>query len=130
MPQVMRDEQIWFATSFVQIYAVLHAVWGTITRKDPSNAWECKCPVWPLHAHFVAIFGAVCYNTADWAARSYEEPWVWVSCIGSAMFALHSLWPVVSFGLGVTMPEAFYTRVFGMLVVMTLVSMWLLGESG
>ena len=27
------------------------------------------------------------------------------------------------------MPPAFYTRVFGMLVVMTLVSMWLLGES-
>ncbi|CAM9618770.1 unnamed protein product [Ectocarpus sp. 8 AP-2014] len=128
--KVMRDEQIWFATSFVQIYAVMHAVWGTITRKDPSNAWECKCPVWPLYLHFVAIAIAVCFNTADWAARSYEEPWVWVSCIGSALFALHSLWPVVSFGLGVTMPEAFYTRVFGMLVVMTLVSLWLLGESG
>ncbi|CAM9502564.1 unnamed protein product, partial [Ectocarpus sp. 13 AM-2016] len=128
--KVMRDEQIWFATSFVQIYAVMHAVWGTITRKDPSNAWECKCPVWPLYLHFVAITIAVCFNTADWAARSYEEPWVWVSCIGSALFALHSLWPVVSFGLGVTMPEAFYTRVFGMLVVMTLVSLWLLGESG
>ncbi|CAM9857880.1 unnamed protein product, partial [Ectocarpus fasciculatus] len=127
--KVMRDEQIWFATSFVQIYAVMHAVWGTITRKDPSNAWECKCPVWPLYVHFVAVIIAVCFNTADWAARSYEEPWVWVSCIGSALFALHSLWPVVSFGLGVTMPEAFYTRVFGMLVVMTLVSLWLLGES-
>lgn len=126
----MRDEQIWFATSFVQIYAVLHAVWSTITRKDPSNAWNCKCPVWPLYAHFIATVVAVCYNTADWVKRSFEEPWVWVSCIGSAMFALHSLWPVVSFGLGVTMPPAFYTRVFGMLVVMTLVSLWLLGEGG
>lgn len=46
------------------------------------------------------------------------------------MFGLHSLWPVVSFGLGVTMPPAFYTRIFGMLVVMTVVSLWLLGEGG
>lgn len=72
---------------------------------------------------------AVGYNTIGWVKRDFEQPWVWVSCVGSALFALHSLWPVVSFGLGVTMPPAFYTRVFGMLVVMTLVSLWLLGDS-
>lgn len=126
----MRDEQIWFATSFVQIYAVMNAVWGKLMRKDPSNAWECKCPVWPLYAHFLATMVAIVFNTWGWVARSFEEPWVWVSCIGAGLFSLHSLWPVVSFGLGVTMPPAFYTRVFGMLIVMTLVSMWLLGEGG
>ncbi|CAM9426184.1 unnamed protein product [Choristocarpus tenellus] len=124
----MRDEQLWFATSFVQLYAVWHALWGTITRKDPSNAWTAKCPVWPLYATFISTLVSSVYNTRGFMERDFESPWVWVSCIGSSLFALHSLWPVVAFGLGVTLPPAFYTRVFGVLVVMTLVSLWLLGS--
>ncbi|CAM9254221.1 unnamed protein product, partial [Discosporangium mesarthrocarpum] len=126
--KVMRDEQIWFSTSFVQIYAVWHAVWGTISRKDPSNAWTAKCPVWPLYVTFLVLIVSSSYNTYLWSQNNFESPWVWVSCMGSSLFALHSMWPVVAFGLGVTLPPTFYTRIFGILVVMTLVSLWLLGS--
>ncbi|CAM9128076.1 unnamed protein product [Discosporangium mesarthrocarpum] len=126
--KVMRDEQIWFASCFVQIYAMCHCLWGSCRGKDPSNAWTARCPVWPLYITFLGVISSSVYNTFDWINRGFETPWVWVSCLGASFFALHSMWPVVAFGLGVTLPPTFYTRIFGLLIVISLVSIWLIGS--
>ncbi|KAG5176027.1 cellulose synthase, family GT2 [Tribonema minus] len=124
--RVMRDEQVWFATTYVQLQAVCNVIWCKLLRRDPADAWTATCPVWPLYAQFLAIAAAMVANTGYWIQRGFTSPWVWVSCMGAGLFALHSLWPLVSFGLGVTLPPAYYNRVFGMLILMTLVAFWML----
>jgi Cellulose synthase len=124
--KVMRDEQVWFATSYVQLYAIVNVVMTKLLRRDPANAWTATCPVWPLYVQFLTIIAALICNGVYWVKRGFSDPWVFISVLGAALFALHSLWPMVSFGLGITSPPAFYNRVFGMLIVMTLVAFWML----
>ncbi|CAM9163729.1 unnamed protein product [Phaeothamnion confervicola] len=125
---VMRDEQFWFSTSYVQLFAMMNVTYGTITRADPADAWLTTCPVWPLYGTFFLIMAAAVFNTAKWmgGTPAFDAPWVWVSCMGACVFAMHSLWPMVSFGLGITAPPAYYNRVFGLLVAMTIVALWMM----
>lgn len=117
---------MWFATAYVQIFALFNVLRTRLLRRDPADAWTATCPVWPVYLQFLAITAAMVNNTVSWARSNFDMPWVWVSCMGACLFALHSIWPLVSFGLGLTMPPAFYTRVFGMLILMTLVAFWML----
>ncbi|CAM9444245.1 unnamed protein product [Chrysoparadoxa australica] len=123
--KVMRDEQIWFCTSYVQIYAILNVLWTTISRRDPADAWyaTATCPTWPLFATFGLICCTSILNSVYWVrplAITSMSQTVTYPCL----FALHSLWPMVSFGLGITVPPAFYVRVFGLLMLMVLISFW------
>ena len=122
----MRDEQIWFSTAYVQLYAIANVVVTKLLRRDPANAWTATCPVWPLYAQFLLIIAALLTNLVYWVNRGFADPYIFISVLGAALFALHSLWPMVSFGLGVTLPPAYYTRVFGLLIVMFLVAFWML----
>jgi len=126
----LREEQVWMATSYVQLYALMQAIWQKIVsatiaiNKDTNNSgqgsnWSLDCPTWPLYAMFFLQFAAMITSSVRWFKNDFEEPWVWMSSMGASMLATYMLWPVVVSGLKLPPLSKFYMRytVLGLFII-------------
>jgi len=127
----LREEQVWMATSYVQLYAFVSSVWSRIKRattalsKDSgSSTWSVDCPVWPLYLIFAAQFAGCIVTSVRWFRQGFEQPWVWVSSMGGAAMAIWMLWPVVVKGLRLPPLSKFYMRYMALAAFIVIVAAW------
>lgn len=131
-PQALREEQVWMATSYVQIWAFISSVIARIKRattaltRDNAAAsnWSVDCPVWPLYIVFFSEFAGLVVTTVHWSTNKFEQPWVWASSFGSALLAIWMLWPVVVKGLRLPPLSKFYMRYLALAAFIIVVAAW------
>jgi len=129
----LREEQVWMATSYVQLYALIQAIWKRIQRatisinKDQDGQgsnWSLDCPTWPLYAMFFLQFAAMITTSVRWFRGGFEQPWVWMSSMGASMLATYMLWPVVVRGLKLPPLSKFYMRYTVLGLFIMVVAAW------
>ncbi|CAM9372117.1 unnamed protein product [Phaeothamnion confervicola] len=94
--RVLTDEQFWISTCYVQLWALFTGVKDWITRADPDNAWNSKCPTWPLPLTFFTLVGCCIYTTVHWIyfGCPMAKVFVWFASLGACLIVLHSMWPM------------------------------------
>jgi hypothetical protein len=90
-------QQVWLATTYVQVYAFLSMLNTALRCQKHENAWAIKAPVWPLFAVFAGEFLAI-GGALFWVGRFGFDNWAQnlLSVLASAALAIYALWPMVS----------------------------------
>jgi hypothetical protein len=101
-------QQVWLATTYVQVYAFLSMLNTALRCQKHENAWAIKAPVWPLFAVFVGEFLAI-GGALFWVGRFGFDHWSQnlLSVLASAALAIYALWPMVSMQVSTTTKHDF-----------------------